>query len=91
MIKINNFISRNSKMNFHKFKKNLKSRSEIIVHETSQFAKIRNNVFIYSLIFQFFFLIIEINFLNFLFIIIIVILKSFFDKKKMRMKFIIIM
>ena len=45
MIKINNFILKNSKMNFHKFEKNFESRLKIIIREISQFTKIKNNVF----------------------------------------------
>ena len=89
-MKINNFILKNSKMNFHKFKKKIKSRLKIIIYKIPQFAKIKNNVFTYFSIFQIFFSIIKIIFLKNLFIIIIIILKSFFNNEKMRIKFIII-
>ena len=35
MIKINNFILKNSKMNFHKFEKKFESRLKIIVYKIS--------------------------------------------------------
>ena len=77
-------------MTFQKSKRNFKSRFEIMIREIFQFVRIFNNVIIYFITFQIIFSTTLIILFENLYIIFIKTLFSFFKKKKVKMKLIVI-